>query len=935
MKKFFLILFAIIALLLALLITAPVLFKGKIITLVNEQLEKNLNAKASVSDIKLSLIRNFPNVSVRLKDLQVIGIREFSKDTLISVNSFDLVADIISVIKMESIDVKRIIIHHPSVNAIVLKDGKANWDIVPESDTTKIEPVDTVPSEFTTKVALKLFKITDARIRYTDYKSDMSASLEHFNFELSGNLSQDFSVIRITSESKRLNFIMGGIPYLKNVRLGMHFEVDANLKESIYKLNENHISLNELTLGFDGDIEMPESGDILTNLHFATSNTDFKTLLSLIPAIYRNDFNDLKTTGTLKLEGKITGAVTEKTTPNASIKLLVQNATFSYPDLPKSAKDIQIDVDIHYDGTQMDNTTVDVNKFHMDLGDNPIDMVLNLRTPTSDPFTNGKITATIDLQTLQDVIPMKDTELKGIIKANLDWMGKLSSIENQKYEEFKADGMIEAMNILYSSPDLPKTFSLKTALIKFSPQFVDVSSFDAKLGASDFRLNGRLTNFIPYALKDETVKGQLNLYSHTIDLNEFLSEEEVPEEQVQPEDTTALKAFEVPTNIDFRFTSSIGYLKYDKLDIKNLLGIIYMKDGRVVMENLSMNTLDGSLKISGEYNSQDIRNPLVDFHINASGIDIPKAFVAFDILGKIAPIASKATGKITLGLSYSSLLKSDMKPVLNTISGDGRLQSERIGIQSSDAFTTIGQALKTDALNNLTLKNIDLSFIIQDGTLQVKPFETSMNNIDMKIEGEQSFDNTLNYAINLIVPRQLLGLENPAINNLYSQAASHGIQIDKSETVDLLVKLTGAMKNPQVKIDLKQNASTTVENIKEEVKETAKEVIETKKEEVKEDVKKKAREEADKILNEADKQATQIKAEGKRAADAVRAEANKNADNVVKEAKNPVAKAAAEQTAKKIRQEGEEKAKQIEKEANSKADKVLQDAHERADKLLK
>jgi len=934
MKKFLKIISLIIVLLLAVLIAAPFLFKGKIMRTVNEQLEKNIDAKASISNVNISLIRNFPNLSIRLKNLMVIGIDEFDQDTLLNVKSFDLTVNIISVIKMETIDIKRIVINRPYINAIVLKDGKANWDIAPESDTTLIEPIDTTPSEFNTKIALKLFKIVDARIRYTDLNSNMSAALDNFNFQLSGDLSQDFSVIKINSESERLNFIMGGIPYLKNVKLGMYFDVDANLKESIYKLNENHISLNELILSFEGDIEMPESGDIITNLHFATSNTDFKTLLSLVPAIYKNDFADLKTTGKLQLEGKVVGAVTEETTPNADVKLLVKNATFSYPDLPKSAENIQIDVDIHYDGSQMDNTTVDVNKFHVDLGANPIDLVLNLRTPTSDPFTNGKLIASIDLNTMQDVIPLEDTELKGIIKANLDWMGKLSSIENQQYEEFKADGVIQVTDLFYNSPDLPKSFTLTTALIKFSPKFVEINSFDAVLGSSDFRLNGRLTNFIPYALKDETIKGELSLNSNKIDLNEFMTEGEDMEEDV-PEDTSALEVIEVPSNIDFRLTSSIKYLKYDKLDINDLIGIIYVKDGRILMENLSMNTLDGSLKLTGEYNTQDTKNPLVDLSFNATGIDITKSFAAFDILGKIAPIASKATGKITLGLTYSSLLTSNMKPVMNTIAGNGRLQSDQIGITDADAFTAIGQALKTDALNNMVLKDVDIKFEIQNGSLHVEPFDTKMSDITMTIGGEQSFDNLLDYSINLSAPRQLLGLENPAVNNLYSQAASKGIQISKSETVDMLIKVTGPMKNPQVKIDLKQNVTNAVEDIKEEVKEAVKEVIETKTEEVKEDVKKKAREEADKILKEAERQAAQIKAEGKRAADAVRSEANSNANRIVKEAKNPIAKAAAEQSAKKIRQEGEDKARKIENEANQKADKVLQEARARADKLLK
>jgi hypothetical protein len=77
--------------------------------------------------------------------------------------------------------------------------------------------------------------------------------------------------------------------------------------------------------------------------------------------------------------------------------------------------------------------------------------------------------------------------------------------------------------------------------------------------------------------------------------------------------------------------------------------------------------------------------------------------------------------------------------------------------------------LKTDALKNMTLKDVDLNFIIQNGSLTVQPFETSMGDVKMNIGGQQSFGKTLDYSINLSAPRKLLGLENPALNNLYKK----------------------------------------------------------------------------------------------------------------------------------------------------------------------
>jgi hypothetical protein len=935
MKKALKIFGIVILILLVVLITAPFIFKGKIVNIANEQLAKNLNAKASFENINLSLIRNFPNLSIRLEGLIVAGIDEFEGDTLLNLKSLNIVVDVLSAIKMENIEIKQIILSQPRINALVLADGTANWDIVPESEETEVEVPDTTVSEFSTKISLKLFKISEAFIRYDDRSSNMSAGLENFNFTLSGDMSQDYTSLVVDSETEKLNFTMDGIRYLKNVLLKMHFDVGANLKESIYKLEKNVVSLNALELNFDGSIAMPESGDIFTDIKFGTNNASFKTLLSLVPAIYLQDYSDLQTTGNLKLDGIIKGAVTETETPNVDARLVVSDATFNYPDLPKAARDVQIDIDLHYDGVQMDNTTVDINVFHVDLGGNPIDLILNLRTPITDPFTNGKLTAILDLATLSDVVILPDTEMRGNINAQLDWMGNLSSIENQKYEEFKADGNIVVSNFYYDSPDIPKAFTLHNAQMKFSPRFIELASFDAQLGASDFRMQGRLSNYIPFVLDDKTIVGELNLNSRLIDLNEFMTGEDAVEETVPESDTMPLEVIGVPANIDFRLSSSIGRVNFDNLVIDNLEGVIIIKDQKVEMQNLSLNMLDGSFVLSGEYNTQDLNNPLARFDFQANNVNIPKAVEAFDVVGKMAPIAKKATGNISVGMSLTTFLTQQMEPVIATMYGKGNLGSKQIGIKEASAFNSLGKALNTDAFRNLTLNDINLNFEIVDGRILVEPFETSMGNIKMLIGGEQSLDNTLNYGVNLSAPRELLGLENPVVNNLYSSAASKGINIEKAESVNILARITGPMNDPQVKLDLKDNVKSTAADIKEELKETATQIIEEKKEEVKADVKKQAREEADKIIGEAEKQAATIKAEAKKSADAVRYEANANADKLIKEAgNNPLKKATAEAAAKKIRDEGDSKARKIESDAGSRADKVVSDAKVRANKLL-
>jgi len=927
MKKFLKILGILIAVLLLMIIVTPIVFRGKIVRIAKEQINKNINAKVDFEKLQLSLIRNFPYVSVSLKSLYVAGLDEFEKDTLLKFNSFNLSTDLISAIKMKNIRIKKIILDKPVVYAHVLPSGKVNWDIV--KDTGEEEEADTTAGELSTKIELKRFEIIDGAVAYADDSSNLSASLKNLDFVLTGDLSQDFSQLNIVASSDLINVVMEGIRYLRDASLKAKINLDADLKNSLYVLKENEVSLNDLLLKFDGSIGLPNDEDIDVNLKYGLANADFKSILSLVPAIYRKDFEGLKTSGKLQLEGFVKGIYNEKVTPSARIRLQVQDAMFSYPGLPKSADNIQVDLDGYYDGVQMDNSILDVNKFHVDLGGNAVDLTLNIKTPESDMMVNGNLKCNLDLATLKDVIPLDSTTLTGKINAAIDMMGYMSYFEKEEYEKFKADGNLTVTDLVYSSPDLPRDLSIIETSISFTPKYAEVKSFNAVMGKSDFELSGRVDNYIPYLFKDETIRGDFIFTSGVLDLNEFMTEsaETITEET----DTVPLSVVEVPGNIDFKLIAKIDKLYYDKLEIDNTIGTVKVKDSRVILENLKMNTLQGSIELNGEYNTKDIQNPAVDFGIKAINIDIPAAYEALDLLQQFAPIARKTQGKVSLGLIYSSFLDKTMMPKLSSVIGKGDLTASTIGLKSSDMFLAVGKLLNTKLFDNMVFNDLRIKFELRNGRVFIDPFETKMGKSVFIIAGDQGIDQTMNYTVNMALPRAELGqAANSAINGLYSKASASGLSITPSETMNINAKVTGIFKDPKINLDLKDNVKQTTQAIKDEVTQAAKEELDKRKEEAKAAT----RAEADKILNEARKQADEIMKKSREVAEIVKNEAASSGEKLVKQATNPIAKKAAEQAAKKLNEEAVEKADQIIKEGDAKADALMKEAQARADKLL-
>jgi hypothetical protein len=927
MKKFFKILLIVFGVFFLILLVAPFFLKKPIEKIAKEQINKSLNAKVDFSGIKISLIRNFPNAYVALENFTIVGIGEFEKDTLLSFKTFSVRVDILSAIKMTNIKVKSILLDDARVYAHVLKSGKANWDIVKPSE--EVTPEDTAATEeFNFGANLKKFQIKDAYIKYQDDTAKMTAEIGNLDFLLAGNFSAKKDEMDIKSSIGSLDFLMDGVRYIKQAKAGLDAKVDADLENGVYTVKDNEIRLNELSMAITGVVKMPND-TIETDLTFKTNKADFKTLLSMVPAIYMKDFPSLQAAGALKLDGFVKGIYYDKRMPNVGLKLVVEKAMFRYPDLPKSVDNINVDLNVFYDGSQTDNSTVDLDVFHFEMAGNPFDMNMHVKTPISDMGITGGFSGKIDFSSLSDAVHLDSMTLKGVMESNIELMCKMSSIEQQKYEDVKADGSLQLTNFEFTNASLPQGFKIVKAAMAFSPKFVELSEFDARIGKSDFQLTGKLEKFIPYVFSKGTIVGVLNFSSNLIDVNEFLSGEQAEETTAQ--DTSSLTLFEVPERIDFTLNSKIAQMNYDKLKINDISGVIIVRNRRAVLQNLDMNLLEGSMVMNGEYNTQDIKSPFFDFKFKMNEIDVPSAYTAFNTVAKLAPVAQNCKGRISADLSLNSNLDQHMMPIYSTMAGSGELKSKSIEVGNSNTFIKIADYLKNDKFRKLSINDLDIKFTIKNGRVYVDPFETKLGSSKMTIGGDQGIDQTLNYLIKMAIPRtEFGGAANQVLTNLTSGAAAKGLNIQPGEFVNIDIGVTGTFLKPVIKPLLGSSASGSLKDMKAQLMSSAEEKVA----DVKKQASAKAKEQADKLIADAEAQAQKIKDAAAVAAENERKAANAAADKVQSEgSSNPLLKAATKKTADKLRKEGDNKANLITEKANAKADSIVSSAKVKAAKL--
>lgn len=782
--------------LLVIIILLPIIFKGKIIQVAKEQANKNLNAKVNFGDIDLSLLSTFPYFTLSADNLSVVGINEFNGDTLISAKRLALSINLMSVIEGGTYKIRKIFLDSPRVFAKVLKDGEANWNITkPSVPSTPGQP--SKPKKF--KLSLKLLDIKNGDIVYDDASIGFYLALNGINHKLSGDFSQDDFLLKINTAIKQVTMSYGGIKYLNNVNTTIQADVDANMPKFKFVLKDNKITLNALSFGIYGYFAMPDT-NMDMDLKFNADQSDFKNFLSLVPGAYTKDFASVKTSGKLAFNGHVKGVYNSVSMPAYGLNVKITNAMFQYPSLPKSANNIQMDVSIDNKTGKTDNTVIDVNKFHVEMAGNPVDIKMHVETPVSDPYVNGTVNGKVDLSSIKDVMPLsKDQQLSGIVTANLAMDGRESDIEKQHYDQFKASGEVKVQNMNYKSKNTAYNMDIKDMDLTFSPQAVQLASFDANIGKSDIHANGKVENFLQYYFKKDVLKGEFNITSSLMDLNQFTSSDAAKTPTRPAADTSSVSVIDVPANIDFVLTSSIDKLLYENIEMNKVSGKVTIKNQVASLDNLKMNLLDGSMDVSGDYNTRNPKKPEVNnFKLDIKNFDITKTCKAFPTVQKLAPVGKYAQGNFSAQILFNTQLDSKMKPVYNTLNGNGTLQTKSVTISGFAPIDKLADALKQDKYKKLTLNNVNLSFHFEKGRVTVAPFDVKIGDTKTNIWGSTGFDQTIDYHMDMQVPRSDFGAANNVLQGLVAMAANKGLKVNLPKTVNINVKFGGTVTKPTV-----------------------------------------------------------------------------------------------------------------------------------------
>ncbi len=777
------------------LVALPFFLEAKIGDLIKNNVNNNIEGKLDFEDARLSLISSFPNAEVHLREIYLVNNAPFEGDTLFAAKQIELKMGLGELFKSanEPITVKRLFVDRARLNIRVDEEENANYDIGKSAEASS--ETDTGNGSFT--FAMESYEIRDSEISYTDFASGLSLKLSSLNHNGSGDLSLEKSELQTTT-SALVSLTMDSTAYLKKNSVQLDALIAIDLEKNRYAFLKNEALVNQLPLVFEGYFQLNEANQEVA-LTFKTPSSDFKNFLAVIPETYSKNIENVKTSGNFTVNGNFNGIVDENQIPKFAVSLRSDNASFKYPDLPKTVKNISINAEVKNTTGISEDTYIEVKRASFAIDEDRFAINSLITELMGNTKVKAHLGGTMNLENLSKAYPMpEDFDLKGILNADVSTAFDMASVENEKYENTSTQGTLVLSNFQYRSEELKHPVELEKASLDFNPETVYLKEMSGKTGQTDFKASGTLNNILGFLFNNEKVKGNFNLVSERFALNDFMTEDAAQEgdgENNRGEE--ADESIKIPSFLDCSLKVEAKTVRYDNLNLKNVKGDLKISDQTATLSNMTSSLFDGQLAFNGQVSTKE-KTPVFSMKMGMQDFKIGETFKALELFKVLAPIAGALEGKLNSQVTLSGNLKEDFTPNLKTLSGDvlAELLAADISPKKAQLLSSLSTKLNFIDLKDLNLQGLKTALSFEGGTVKVKPFSINYKDITVNVAGGHTFDQQLSYNATIDVPAKYLGGE---VNNLIAK-------IDEKElenlTIPVRASVGGGYSNPEVQTDL-------------------------------------------------------------------------------------------------------------------------------------
>ncbi|MCX6310623.1 MAG: hypothetical protein NT084_03210 [Bacteroidetes bacterium] len=767
--------------------------KGYVISEVN----KRVNTKIIIDpkDIDLTIIKTFPDVSVIFKNIAALDATTLSKrDTLLKAGSISLGFNIMDLFH-QNYSIHNITVEDATLKMWVDEKGRDNYQFLKEENDSVKKDTSNV------NFALNKILLKNVTCSYTDKKSKSVYKGNFRSLKFTGDFGKDKYEFETQAEFTVGKIALGKREYFKGNKGALDLVMEIDNVTNTYSIKTGKLNLSELALIVSGNV-LQQKKNYQMDLAIKGDDIDLPEALSLLPASYKNDIDELESTGQFYIDGTVKGLYGDSLIPTVIAKFGINDgATLSRKN--GSVKFSAISLKGNFSNVK-GKDGLQINSFSASAAKSKFTGSFSMKN-FEHPYYDADLSGHIDMAELQNVLQI-DTieETSGILDLQLIASGtpaKGKTLTPKDFRAFKTSGIAKFIGAKIKLKGASYAVDSINGQLSFDGNNVSAEKFSAQAGKSDILIDGTVKNLLGYLFTErEVLDISGNLSSHNLDLNSLLNSEKTVNAKQDAEDIYKLI---LPERLRLHLNSSISHILFRKFEAADIIGDIQLDNKRLTADPIRFHSMDGSISGSGMIDGNREDSLLITCNADIENVNIYKLFYQMENFGQDKDTTityNNVRGLLSSKVNFASLWGNDLNVNEKKIFTDADITITNGELINFRPLSALSRFIKLDDLKDIKFKSLHNNFEIKNRIISMPKMEINSNAINITMSGTHDFDNNVDY--HFIV--DLDEIRAKKAKAAKPQNTEFGIEEDDGgHRTRLYISMKGYIDNAEIKYDTK------------------------------------------------------------------------------------------------------------------------------------
>ncbi|HSZ26323.1 MAG TPA: AsmA-like C-terminal region-containing protein [Cytophagaceae bacterium] len=782
-------------------------FKDKIIQASIQEINKYLNTKVDVDpSIELSLFEKFPQVAVAFKNVKIYESIPGSTNQLGKTDRLFFTFNLWNILDGKYI-IQKLYLENGEFYLRVNKHGENNYTIL-KKDTSN-----------TSQENIGGFDLTDISIKNVLVKY-LNESNEQYYEVLSHELKASF-----TFHQDQYLITLSGPQLVNKIRL--HHEEYFRGKEIFISSNLAYNDLEKKLTILPTSVKLKQSefkvegsyvykGKNFVDIKIDNEQGDIFTLLSLVPPKYYKAFSSYQSDGEVYFHATVKGVISNQENAAINVNFGCKQASFFHPNFKKKISDASF-YGTFSNGQQKNTQTssLKIENIHFLFDDKMIQGNF-LYENFKKPFIAFDATGTIDAGSIMNFYKINGVEsASGTIDFNIEFKGFLDDLKTREgHQRIETNGEISLKELTCVPSNVTYKWENLNGTFLFNKNDIAITDLTAKVGESDFKVNGLLKNFFgALLLENGRMLTDVRLRSNRLNIEELLAFQNTrPEEKKDSGIVTQNGVFPFLEKYVINMELDVKEILYKKIILHKFSGSINFNQPQLKADNIRFYTSGGEIALSSQLNFESDQKIETTIRTTLTTIHIDSLFYLFDNFGQnfitSKNLRGEFSGTAEIAFSWNNKGEIDTKNLVANIDGS-ILKGELIQFEP---MQKLARFIDAQELAHIQFSEIKNKVFIENRKLSFPEMQILSNVSDISISGTHTFDNEMDYK--LTVP--LKNIRKPKIDK---DASFGAIEEDSKKGSTLFLTLKGTADNYKIGYDTKRTKHKISEDLKKEKQE--------------------------------------------------------------------------------------------------------------------